>query len=385
MLTSAVVLAADAIGRQIVSIHAKVTYRLLPSGACELAAEQAALLNVEGDRLAEGLPPESDVIPYKAATDLIVMASAHAPRGRPVARLSASIDCGELHRGFLVQGERRCVYRGRGSIAFSRPEAFTTIPLRYERAYGGCDPHVVAPEPRTLSEAMTPHPGIYPRNPAGRGYVVNETRALIDGLLLPNVENPHDPLEPDRLITGSQQRWWRQPLPWSCDWFDLSWYPRSVFLGGVPDFLPDDDRQVEEVRRGYVPGSQNARFRKATLAELFDPRFSDAASPGLVVPFMRGDEAIRLCGLTPEQELVVRLPGQRPRMEVRYARGRGMKTIEVTPVPNRVLISTDEMGVYVVWHGAFAPPPAVLEGLFGAETEPAIEAYVDGKPAPLLS
>jgi hypothetical protein len=25
-------------------------------------------------------------------------------------------------------------------------------------------------------------------------------------------------------------------------------------------------------------------------------------------------------------------------------------------VPNRVVISTDEMGVYIVWHGAYAPP-----------------------------
>jgi hypothetical protein len=271
-------------------------------------------------------------------------------------------------------------------LEFSDPEPFEQIPLRYERAYGGCDPHVPVPPPQTMIEAMGPHPGIYPRNPAGRGYAVVETPELLDGLQLPNVEDPATPLRPDRLVAGGPENWWRQPLPWSCDWFDRDWYPRSLFFGGLPDYLPDDDTEVEEVRRGYVPANQNARIRKATFDEMLDPRFGDAASPGMVLPFMKGDEAILLRGMTPLAEFVVRLPGQRPKMEVRF----DGKMVTLVPVPNRVLVSIDEEGVYIVWHGAYETPrPLGVHPPSSTDPPPGwdldgVEAFVDGVQVPPL-
>jgi hypothetical protein len=123
---------------------------------------------------------------------------------------------------------------------------------------------------------------------------------------------------------------------------------------------------MEEVRLGWVAAGQRARFAKAGMADLFDARFSDAASPGMVLPFLHGDETVRLLGMTPSGELDVRLPGRRPRIAVRAAG----KVNEVQPVANRILISTDEMGVYVVWHGAW-PCPKRTKDLSG------IEVFVD--------
>jgi len=382
----AVFLAADANGRQIVSVHAKLTYRLLPSGECSLAEDQQPFLNMRGDEPDDGLVhPEMDLVPQKAATDLIVIASAHSPRGRATTRMLASLACGPVERRFLVSGPRRCLYRGRGSWRFSESQPFETMPLRFENAYGGCDPHAPAPAPKNLLEMMRPHPGMYPRNPAGRGYVVTETHELLDGLVLPSVENPEDPLTPERLVTGSPAHWWRQPLPWSCDWFHPTWYPRCLHFGGLPD-LPDDDSMVEEVRRGYVPPGQNARFARAGISEIVNPQFGDAAAPGLVLPFLRGHEAIRLRGMTPEGELVVRLPGERPRFQVRV----GGKLLDLAPVVNRVLVSVEEMGLYIVWHAAFAPSHPLPERLPPAAPEEprpgwdlgGIEALVDGQVAP---
>jgi len=381
-------LATDGTGRQIVSVHVKLTYRLSPAGACE-PAEPEPFLNLgrkrtpgdEGDD-PEAEFPESDIIPHKLATDLIVIASAHAPAGKPLRRMTAGIDCGEFRRRFLVQGDRRCSYRADGTIAFSDAEPFESMPLRYERAYGGCDPTVDVAPPKSLLDALLPHPGIYPRNPSGLGYAVADRRAHIDGLALPNVENPRDALTPARLLAGAPENWWRQPLPWSCDWFDPTWYPRSVHLGGVPELLPEDDSEVEEVRLGYVAGNQKARMRAAAISDLFDPRYADAASPGMVLPFLYGNEQVRLLGMTPSApELVVQLPGQPPRLQLRHAG----KTHDVQPVPNRILISVEEMGVYIVWHGAWVPPRR-LPGRMRAETAPepgadlrGIEVLVDGK------
>jgi hypothetical protein len=386
-------LAADGTGRQIVSVHVKLTYRVLPTGQCE-AAHPEPFLNLrpppsddeeedpDSDTDPEAEFPESDIIPHKLATDLIVMASAHAPPGKPVRRMTAGIDCGEFRRRFLVQGDRRCFYRETGQLAFSDAAPFEVMPLRYEHAYGGCDPTVPVVAPANVLDALAPHPGIYPRNPAGRGYAVADNRAHIDGLALPNVENPRDALTPARVVTGTPENWWRQPMPWGCDWFDATWYPRSVHLGGVPQLLPEDDSQVEEVRLGYVAGGAQARLRAAAIADMFDTRYADAASPGMVLPFLFGNEQVRLLGMKPSgPELVVQLPGKPPRMQVRHAG----KTHDLEPVPNRVLISAEEMGLYIVWHGAWVPPRR-LPARMRAEVNPkpgadmrGIEVLVDGK------
>jgi hypothetical protein len=358
----AMLLATDGKGRLIVSVHVKRTYQLLPTGECRLADEQAPFLTGEPREPADGAAPdpddifpELDILPYKMTTDLIVMATAHARAGKPTKRMIAGIDCGELQYRMLVQGDRRAYFRADGQLAFTDAEPFEVMPLRYERAYGGADPTVPVPPMANLLDAMLPHPGIYPRNPAGRGYAVTAAREHVDGLLLPNLENPREALTPARLVCGTLENWWRQPLPWSCDWFDQSWYPRSMHLGGIPELMPDDDSQMEEVRLGWIAAGQRARFQKAGIADIFDPRFSDAASPGLVLPFLAGDETVRLIGMTPSGEVNLRLPGRAPRIAVRSAG----KTIEVQPVPNRILVSADEMGVYVVWHGAWLCPKRI--------------------------
>jgi hypothetical protein len=195
-------------------------------------------------------------------------------------------------------------------------------------------------------------PNLYPRNPAGRGYVLTENAAKLDGLVLPSIENPEHLLSPQNLVVGHPHNWWRQPLPWSCDWFDLNWYPRCTYMGGFPDGLPDDDRDVPEVKLGWVDGQQNTRSREKSYEELLDARFANAATPSLVLPYLKGNEAIRLLGMTPRQEIVVQLPDARPKMQLRFEG----KTHDLTAVPNRIVISTKELGVYVVWHGAWRTP-----------------------------
>ena len=120
------------------------------------------------------------------------MATAHARAGKPTKRMVAGIDCGELQYRMLVQGDRRAYFRADGQLGSPTPSRSTMMPLRYERAYGGADPTAPVPPMANLLDAMLPHPGIYPRNPAGRGYAVTGAREHVDGLLLPNLENPRE-------------------------------------------------------------------------------------------------------------------------------------------------------------------------------------------------
>jgi hypothetical protein len=102
---------------------------------------------------------------------------------------------------------------------------------------------------------------------------------------------------------------------------------------------------------GWLDRGHARAVREADLADELDSRLADAASPALVLPLLRGDEAIELTAFTPDGKIVIQLPDASPRISVRH-RGR---QIDVTPVIHRILISTLEMGVYVVWHAAWYP------------------------------
>ena len=70
------------------------------------------------------------------------------------------------------------------------------MPIRYERAYGGRD------------EQSDPDiPLHYPRNPMGTGVALRNDRDRVDGLALPNIEDPDDLLAPERVIMEAPERW----------------------------------------------------------------------------------------------------------------------------------------------------------------------------------
>ncbi|HKQ70798.1 MAG TPA: DUF2169 domain-containing protein [Polyangiaceae bacterium] len=381
-LTDTALLALDAQGRQIVSVHCKRTYRISPQGMCSIADEQQPLLGLENDPPEP--PRETDVTPVKTGTDLIFIASAHPP-SLGARSMSVRFGVNGAEWDYAVTGDRLCSYHGPGSISFSGPAPLDIMPLRYEHAYGGLDEHVSEPLPNHVVDFFKMRPGEYPRNPVGRGYVVYENAAAIEGLALPNIEHPRHRLTPQNLVVGGPQNWWRQPIPWSCDWFDKGWYPRVTYFGGLPEHLPDDDSMVAEVAMGLVAPRQNARHAAMRLADALDSRFTNAASPSLVLPFLRGDERVLLEGVTPHGRLVVTLPGQPPAMFVRFE-GRAY---ELRPTVHRVLISTEQMGLYIVWHGAFPTPRQLPDRLPRQGDDPrmeleGIEVFCDGKLTPPL-
>ena len=130
---------------------------------------------------------EHELAACKAATDVVVIGRAWAPVGRPVHAITVGVRVGQREKRLQVTGDRTCRYRSDGPPAFSEPLPFTSMPIRYERAYGGCD------------ELSFPDiPFHYPRNPLGTGVVLRNVRDVVDGLALPNIEDPDDLLTPER-------------------------------------------------------------------------------------------------------------------------------------------------------------------------------------------
>ena len=213
------------------------------------------------------------------------------------------------------------------------------MPIQYERAYGGKD---LKSDPQ--------EPFYYPRNHQGIGVALKNVRECVEGLPLPNIEDLGDLLIPDRVIIGAPDRWSGQPLPDGLGWFQRTWYPRCSFVGAIPAYVGIDTVLPEE-KLGLVPKNQIALSRQFKLPS-FDVRFNNGASRGLALPYLAGNEAIRLENLTPDGTLAFQLPGETLRMILDI----GLGERKLTPVLQTVCIRLEEMQVDLVWRGAHEYP-----------------------------
>ncbi|MHC4399534.1 MAG: DUF2169 family type VI secretion system accessory protein [Planctomycetota bacterium] len=350
------VCAGDPDRNWILSVLAKRDYLITPDGRCAIAPEQVPLreaIELDPDN-EDFLLHDTDLIPYKLATDVVVQGHAYAPRGQ--AEFEASVSIGRHTKSLLVIGDRTCALSNMGQILFSRPAPLGKVPLRYDRSYGGRD--VVAeaafddPMPQYqewLPESVTPEntsPFRYPRNPCGRGYLMEPLAEAVERLQLPNLEDPLDPLTPDRLVVGAPGRWPRMPLPQAFDWVHYGWFPRLTFLGVLPEFDPLDQPPAE-VTRGFAPPDL-MEIREPW--EKFSPRCTNGASIGLQLPYLRGDEEFVLTNISPKlPKRVFRLPSERPRI---WTDGRNGKLNSTDPVIHTVLIQPDEDRLSIVWRGS---------------------------------
>lgn len=262
------------------TIVVKGTFALRPGGAMEPAEEQ---LFPDGDAFypddAEGtgsLRYEADFAPIKPTADALFVGSAHAPGGTPTPSVTVHFSVGQARRDLVVVGDRRSA--GRSSPP--PPESFTSMPIRYERAYGGAD---------------------YPFNPAGTG-----DRAQID----------------DR--TGERISVW----PNIFDARDVQWSAASANIEGES---ARGRRESASGPAGFAPIPRHWKSRASKLGTYgeawlktrfpafpsdFDPSYFNAASPDLILPgFFEGNEEVRMINLHPTvSEYRCRLPGLRVRV-----------------------------------------------------------------------
>ncbi len=332
----------DPDGKHVLAVLLKRTYRIVPGGVCERAAADRPLLGGDrhyADPMTSSVRFETDFVPYKLATDVVLNGTAYAPGGWPVRELTAALELGAAKKVVRVIGDRVCRHRPGGDPAFGDPRPFATMPLRYERAYGGVDAD---------SEPKCQFP--YPRNPLGKGFAVANVKATVEGLELPNLEDPANPLTPARVCCGDIRNWQKQPVPTGFGWYSKLWHPRAEWAGILPA-----DRPAEQMMRKAYAELVPAPLREAYLAHplpTVDFRFFNGASAGLSVPYLAGDEVVRLTHLTPEGNAVFVLPGDRPTITLDIGTGpAGAATVLHT-----VTIRADEGEVDLVWRAAFPYP-----------------------------
>lgn len=331
-------------GASIFSVLVKRTYDIVPNQRASRSNRVNPLIKIDeyfdrGDPEWATVKYETDLVPYKVATDLVVIGKAYAPLGKPAAQSDVSVEIVGIKKTIRVSGDRHCVYRANGSPKFTEPIPFTEMELRYERAYGGKD---------TTSNPDIPF--FYPRNTMGTGVVIKNTPVTVDGLNLPNIEAPDDLLTPERVVLGEPERWNEQPLPTGFGWFQRTWYPRCSFVGAMPGYV-NIDTPLREEKLGLVPKGQIALSKQFKLPS-FDVRFNNGASLGLVFPHFAGTETFRLTNLTPTGLLNFQLPGEMPHVVLDIGLGEN----ELKPVLHSVCVRLEEMQVDLVWRGALEYP-----------------------------
>lgn len=341
---TAILPSKDENGSPIFALLVKRTFDIRPGQVATRAERAYPLIKVDryydgGDAETSTVREETDLIPYKIATDVVVIGRAHAPDGEPVAQMTVGVKVGDSRKVIRVFGDRRCVYQPGRAPVVTDPVPFAEMEIRYDRAYGGQD---------ACSNPALPF--YYPRNQRGTGVAVTNIRAVVDGLPLPNLEDPADLLTPERIVFGETERWVHQPLPQGLGWFQRTWYPRCSFVGSVPGSM-DPDTVLHEERLGLVPQGQLALARQFRLPS-FDVRFNSGASPGLAVPFLRGGEVVQLVGLAAAGELRFQLPAEAPRMSLDI----GLGVQELPVVLHTVCVRMEDMQVDLVWRGAHAYP-----------------------------
>ncbi|WP_119841637.1 DUF2169 domain-containing protein [Salinibacter ruber] len=342
----------------------KLTYKITENG-WELTDPDPLFHDMRDEDVEPRVKGGTDFWPVKSSTDFVVEGSAHSPSEKPTERMQVRVSVGSVKKTIEVFGRRLVRWTDRGNVQFTKPEPFEEVEVSRKNAYGGTDFRVVDPAMEEISPAaeaarlQTNHPGLYPRNPFGKGYLVEP--GPVEEFELPHLEDPGDLLTPDRLITGTPEKWHEQPLPWTLDWVHPKTFPRYVFFLGRPEawYPAPQDEQLAEVRRGYLPANFKDELDERSEQRGPDPRFRQGASHGLVLHDVPERVPVRIEGMHPEKSTVkFRLPPS-PSLEMQVED----KRQAVNPRLHSVVVRPAEEQFYVLYAGVMSLDRALIPGI----------------------
>jgi Uncharacterized protein conserved in bacteria (DUF2169) len=345
-----------ATGGTLVGVIAKRTYSVR-AGACQVADEQVPLVD------APQVDPETDVLVHdldtalnRSKVDVIVRGKARPHGTRRT--FDARVRLGDLDRTIRICGDRRCWRDVHGNIRFSDPAPVDAVDVGWTSAYGGVDEAALArngdpiePYFRDQGIAYRPRFGTYayPRNRAGRGYLVEASPEGLEGCRLPNLEDPAHLLTPERLAVGRPDWWPAGPVPACFGWHAYNYFPRMAMLALVPRF--DAARfapaSFAEVRAGAL--RQASVMQQAEPADRLDVAAAQQSALGMRAEQVMPGSPVELTALHQTEPVwSFAIPVEVPRMAVEIS---GKTSIELAPRIRTVLLEPDRERLVVTWVG----------------------------------
>jgi hypothetical protein len=255
----------DERGADVMLVLVKASYHLMPDGRTEVAPQQLPVCfepRFRGDPHASSLLSESDLDFPKRTTDVLLVGSAHAPGGVPCTAVEVSMQVGPMRKALRVVGDR-VWSSGLLGPRPGPPVPFVTMPITYERAFGG-------------REQGSPTQ-FEPRNPVGTGFARHA-----EGM-------PGQPVANVSYAGHEFARWDDRPAPAGFGPVARHWQPRAGHAGTF-------DLAWEQERFPLRPLDFDLRFHQSAPAD---------QQPAT---FLKGNEPVELRNLTPSGHLAFRLP-----------------------------------------------------------------------------
>lgn len=291
----------------------KVTYSLA-GGRVRRTAPIALYHDIRDPAVEPKWSPGSDFWPLKMQTDVAVRGNAYA-LGPKTPYRTVGLRVGERRKNIAVHGDRIARWHG-GRLEFEPAKPFDEMPLVWSRAYGGCDPRVpIGEDPMTvatLGRLEFDHPGMYPRNPFGRGYCVLPDP--VPEIVLPNLEDPARPLSPQTFVTGRPELWYQQPVPACFEFTNAMMYHRLVWMGLNAWFPPPANAALPEVEAGMLPVNYRDLERVSFEEPPPSPVYQEGAH-GLVFPPLLPGTPFVVEGMHPERKQISFLLPEAPKIE----------------------------------------------------------------------
>ena len=309
----------DKNGAEVWVVAVKGTFTIAPDGSTPLAEIQEEVCLVPKFRGAPGkssLQYESDLVHAKPTTDVILHGHAYAPFQKRAKHVDVRLRVANAVKSLRVFGDR---YWDRGLVdpRMTDPEPFETLPITYERAFGGADHKVTDPGKRRWER----------RNPVGAGFAV-EARNVI-GQKAPNIEYP------EKLISA----WNDRPTPACFGPIASDWKPRIDFAGTY-------DGKWKKDRFPLFPDD-------------FDERFYLCAPLDQQMPeYLQGGEPVELYNLSPYGVLRFNLPRISLTFTTLFFTG---ESVDHRPLVHTVIMEPDVPRVMIVWHANLACHPNGLK------------------------
>lgn len=342
----------------------KLAYRInARKGVLEPMPAVALENDFRNDNLSPRLPAHSDFWPNKKFTDVGVIGSAYAPKGHAVEKMLVGVEIAGQSKKVMVIGDRVVEFDKSGRPRLGRAKAFEHMPMSIDRAYGGCDfrvPFDVKDERSLCVTLDCDFPGLYPRNPWGTGYLVLPDP--IEGMKLPNLEDPDDLLTDETIITGDPADWYQQPLPAYLNWMPVNCFPRNLFLAieCEPWFPSPDDERLKEVQRGYLPKSFRRHLKDQHFGMPPHLRFRQESSQGLMLTKEMLGLELRISGMHPEHaEIAVQLPRAHPSVEMKIENQRE----HVEPNLTAISIYPDQEYLTMTYSASMISPRPFIPGI----------------------
>jgi hypothetical protein len=293
----------DASGIDTLYVIIKGTFTLEPQVA--VAEKQAAPTLVDvywGDAGASSLRYSGELHLPKPGTDVILNGLARGTRPRDTHLVT--LTAGRRRKDIQVFGDR--VWSGSGRP--SSPEPFLSMPLVYERAFGGVD--------RAADGSLR---GAEERNPVGVGFTAGRSAREMAGERLPNLEDPR------QLLTRVGDR----ALPACAGFVAASWLPRRQYAGSY-------DEAWQKSRAPYLPAD-------------FQPLFFHAACPEMTfAAAFQGGEPVSIRGVSVRGDLLFAVPRCALRVSARVAGRVQRGTVQL----ETVLVESEMDRFVLTWRAA---------------------------------